>query len=69
MNPQAATRAVQALSAIPDRLLEHPHIGERLDEFESRQVRRILVGHYEVRYEIQSSSLYILRLWHTREDR
>ncbi|MDA8152667.1 MAG: hypothetical protein M0003_08110 [Acidithiobacillus sp.] len=27
------------------------------------------VGHYEMRYEIQKSTIYVLRLWHTREDR
>ena len=31
--------------------------------------RRILVGRYEMRYEIQESRLYILRIWHTREHR
>ena len=28
-----------------------------------------LVGKYEIRYEIQASTIYLLRLWHTREDR
>jgi hypothetical protein len=37
--------------------LELPRIGEKLDEFEAREVRRILVGHYEVRYEIQPSTI------------
>ncbi len=65
----AAARAVQALTAVPTTLLKNPRIGERLFEFEPREVRRILVGHYEMRYEIQGSTLYVLRLWHTREDR
>jgi hypothetical protein len=47
----------------------NPRIGEVLEEFEPREVRRILVGHYEMRYEIQGSIIYLLRLWHTREDR
>lgn len=50
-------------------LLSNPRIGERVEEFEPRDVRRLLVGHYEMRYEIQESTLYILRLWHVREDR
>jgi hypothetical protein len=50
-------------------LLVNPRIGERLEEFEPRDVRRILIGHYELRYEIQSSTIYLLRLWHTREYR
>lgn len=69
VNRPAAARAVQALTAAPLRLLEQPRIGERLDEFEPREVRRILVGHYEVRYEIDQITIYVLRLWHTRENR
>jgi plasmid stabilization system protein ParE len=69
VNKPAATRTVQALTAAPTSLLANPRIGERLDEFEPREVRRILVGHYEMRYEIQDSTIYMLRLWHTREDR
>jgi len=68
-NKPAAVRTVQALTAAPTGLLANPHIGERLDEFEPREVRRILVGRYEMRYEIQESTIYVLRLWHTREDR
>jgi len=69
VNKSAAVRTVQALAAAPRRILEQPRIGERLDEFEPREVRRILVGHYEIRYEIQASTIYVLRLWQTREDR
>ena len=69
VNKRAATRAVKALAAAPNRLLEHPRIGEKLAEFEPREVRRILVGHYEIRYEIRDSTLYVLRLWHARENR
>ncbi len=65
----AAARVVQSLTAAPSRIIEHPRIGERLDEFVPREVRRIIVGHYEMRYEIQQSTIFILRLWHTREDR
>ncbi|ANL88759.1 type II toxin-antitoxin system RelE/ParE family toxin [Rhizobium phaseoli] len=66
---RAAARTVQALAAAPARLIEQPRLGERLDEFDPQEVRRILVGRYEMRYEIQQSTIYVLRLWHTREDR
>ena len=69
VNPRAAARVVRALAAAPARLVEHPRLGERLDEFNPREVRRIIVGDYEMRYEIQASTVYVLRLWHTREDR
>ena len=69
VNREAAARTVQALTGAPTSLLLKPRVGERLEEFEPREVRRILVGHYEMRYEIQESTIYVLRLWHTREDR
>lgn len=69
VNKAAAARTVQSLTAAPASLLANPRIGERLEEFEPREVHRILVGHYESRYEIQASTIYVLRLWHTREDR
>jgi len=69
VNKLAAARTIQALTKAPTTLLTNPRIGERLSEFEPRDVRRILVGSYEMRYEIRQSTLYLLRLWHTREDR
>ncbi len=69
IDKRAAARTVQSLTAAPAGLLAHPHIGEKLEEFEPRDVRRILVGRYEMRYEIRNSTLYVLRLWHTREER
>lgn len=69
VSPSAAARAVQALTAAPAGLRLNPRIGEKLEEFAPREVRRILVGKYEMRYKIQASVIYVLRLWHTREDR
>ena len=69
VNKPAAARMVQALTKAPRILLTNPRIGEQLAQFESREVRRILVSGYEMRYELQGSIIYVLRLWHTREDR
>jgi plasmid stabilization system protein ParE len=69
VNQPAAARTVQQLSAAPTTLLTNPRIGEQLEEIEPRDVRRILVGHYDMRYEIAGSTIYLLRLWRTREDR
>lgn len=69
VNRPAAIRAAQTLSSAPLQLLQHPRIGERLEEFEPRDVRRILVSAYEMRYEIAGSTVFILRIWHGREDR
>ena len=69
VNRLAAARAIQALTTAPLRLLDQPRIGEQLEEFDPREVRRILVGNYEMRYEIDNATIYTLRLWHTRENR
>ena len=69
VNRHAAACKVQLLANAPARLLEQPRLGEKLKEFEPREVRHIQVGHYEMRYEIHESTLYTLRLWHAREDR
>ncbi|MDQ0322547.1 plasmid stabilization system protein ParE [Pararhizobium capsulatum DSM 1112] len=69
VNPQAAARTVQSIAAAPSRLQEQPRLGERLEEFSPREVRRILIGSYEMRYEIKQSTITIIRFWHTREKR
>lgn len=66
---RAASRTIGALASAPDNLLVNSEIGERLYEFGQREVRRILVKRYEIRYEIRGSSIYILRIWHTKEYR
>ena len=69
VNKQAAAGTVQSLTMAPHKLIEYPRLGEKLEEFSPREVRRIIVGHYELRYEIQTSTIFILRLWHTKETR
>ena len=69
VNPAAAARVIQSLAKAPAGLIEHPRIGERLEEFAPREVRRIVVGRCEMRYEIRGSTIFVLRLWHAREDR
>src|SRR3569832_1857848 len=50
--PEAAARVIRQLAHAPDRLADYPRIGEKLEAFEPREVRRIIVGDYELRYEI-----------------
>lgn len=70
VNRQAATRAVQRLRAAPERLLQdHPRLGSRLDQFSPREVRRLFVDDYELRYEIHGDTIMVANIWHTRENR
>jgi len=67
--PDAAARIVQQLAHAPHRLLDYPRLGEKLEAYEPREVRRIIVGNYEMRYEIAGGTIFVLRLWHCREHR
>lgn len=69
VNGVAAARVVRSLTTAAQRLQDKPRIGEKLEQYEPREVRRILVGSYEMRYEVRSPTIFILRVWHTREAR
>lgn len=68
-NARAADRAVDMLYEAAQRLPPFPRMGSRLEAFDPREVRRLIVGDYELRYEIQGEVLFVLRIWHGREDR
>jgi plasmid stabilization system protein ParE len=69
VHPAAAARAVGSLLDAAKRIPARPRLGVRLQEFGAREVRRIIVGSYEMRYELTGTDVYILRIFHTREDR
>jgi plasmid stabilization system protein ParE len=69
VNSPAAVRVVRQLVAGTKRIPAYPHLGTRLAEFEPREVRRFLVGDYEIRYEVADTDIFILRIFHAREDR
>ena len=66
---RAAARATSLLVMGVRKIPRHPRLGQRLAEFEPREVRRLLIGHYEVRYEIRDRDVFVLRVWHAAEDR
>ncbi|SJM90952.1 type II toxin-antitoxin system RelE/ParE family toxin [Crenothrix polyspora] len=68
-NPRTAAKIVQKLVASAEQLRTYPQLGERLTEFEPHEVRRLVVGDYELRYEVVETLITVLRLWHGREDR
>jgi plasmid stabilization system protein ParE len=68
-NGEAAARTVRSLRAAPARLREYPRLGVKLGEFHPREIRRLFIGDYELRYEIRAGTIIVLNLWHTREDR
>jgi len=69
VNPRAAALAVRHIVAGAKRIPGHPRLGQRLRQFAGREVRRVLIGDYEVRYELAGKDVFLLRIFHSREDR
>ncbi len=69
VDPAAAMRAVRGVVARVRRIPRRPRLGERVPGFGDREVRRVLVQKYEIRYEIVGADVTVLRIFHTREDR
>lgn len=69
VDPDAAAKVVQMLQRAPDKLIAFPRIGERFQTLMPREVRKLKVGKYEMRYEIVGKEIYILKIFHGREDR
>jgi plasmid stabilization system protein ParE len=69
VSPRSAALAVRHIVAGVTRIPAHPRLGQRLRQFAGREVRRLLVGDYEIRYELAGKDIFVLRIFHTREDR
>jgi plasmid stabilization system protein ParE len=69
VNAAAAARTARLLVAGAARIPAHPRLGVRMPEFARREVRRVFVGDYEMRYELAGTDVFILRIFHAREDR
>jgi plasmid stabilization system protein ParE len=69
IDPRAAERSVKLIVGRIERIPQHPRLGERMPGFDDREIRRVLVEQYEIRYEVRGADIVILRLFHTREDR
>jgi plasmid stabilization system protein ParE len=67
--PAAAARTIKLLRASVDGLRRFPRLGPPLAGFPGREVRRLFIACYEIRYEIRDNVIFILNLWHQREDR
>lgn len=69
LDERAADAVVQSLVRAASKLPPLPRIGERLGRYEPREVRRLVVGSYELRYEVTGNAIFVLRVWHVRERR
>jgi len=66
---RAGARVVQLLVAAPQQLLDHPRLGERLQNPNNVELRRLLVDDYELQYEVLPEGIRVARVFHMREER
>ena len=65
----AANRIFDRLVGCPRLLLQFPRRGQKLSQYEPRELREFRVGAYVVRYELSKETISVLRIFHGREDR
>jgi plasmid stabilization system protein ParE len=68
-SPVIAASVLERIRAGVARLSQFPQLGERVDRYEPREVRRMFIRPYEVRYEVAGDTVRIVRLWRARENR
>jgi len=66
-SPEAAQRVAQRLRGAIQKLVDTPQIGRPVDNMLG-EIRELIFGKYVVRYEVRQRYLYILRIWHGKEE-
>ena len=66
-NLAAARRISQKLKVSILKLVDQPDMGVNVDELPG--IQDLIAGDYRVRYSLIDKHLYILRIWHGKEDR
>ena len=67
-NPDAAKRVSRRLRGAIKGLVNNPQIGRPVPDLPG-EIRELIFGKYVARYEVRINSLYVLRIWHGKEDR
>lgn len=66
---QHADAVIDRLILGSENLKMHPAIGVQQTRYEPREVRKVLFDNYEMHYEIRNHDIFIVDLWHTKEER
>ena len=66
--PVVAQKVSKRMRGAINSLVEAPKIGRPVESMPG-EIRELIFGRYVVRYEVRGNILYILRIWHGKEDR
>jgi plasmid stabilization system protein ParE len=65
-NPVAATKYIERLLKTIRQLQTQPNLGTVLED--EPLARQLVAGDYIVRYALRGETIYILKIWHGKED-
>jgi len=69
-NPRAAEKAAATILKGVAQLKEFPLLGIKVERAPNPEaVRDLVVGNYLARYLVHETEIYVLRIWHHKEDR
>ncbi len=67
-NPEAAVRIGNRLDADLMKLKAFPYLGRKVENTAAGEIRDSIIGNYIARYMITPGVIFILRIWHQKED-
>jgi plasmid stabilization system protein ParE len=67
-NKPAANRIKKDLKEGARQLADDPRLGRQLFSLLPEEIRQIVIDDYIVRYQIDREIIYIVHIWHGRED-
>ena len=68
-NPQAAQKIALSLNEGISQLKSFPFLGVEVELApEPEKIRDLIIGNYIARYLVHSKQIYILRVWHYKEE-
>ena len=69
-NPKAAQKIAKTIRKGITQLKTFPYLGVEVEQAPNPEmIRDLIIGNYIVRYLIHAKQIYILRVWHHKEER
>ncbi|MEE9343107.1 MAG: type II toxin-antitoxin system RelE/ParE family toxin [Gammaproteobacteria bacterium] len=69
-NPEAAQKIAKSMRKGITQLKKFPHLGVEVELApDPEMIRDLIIGKYIARYLIHQKQVYILRVWHHKEER
>ena len=69
-NPEAAQKIAESIRKGISQLKTFPYLGVEVEQAPNPEmIRDLIIGKYIARYLIHAKQIYILRVWHHKEER